>query len=256
MTTRWEGGSGSPCSATGLEIQSPGTLANNLGLDDLGSRVATRNEALVSVLMRMPVEGIPGSEERVCFMERRGDGIEIIRSQTRDLGGRLPLFDLPGEAEVRVVIPAAFQEPTPGTVVISVRSGNRPVAGATRAGALPESNLRRRRVPTDRNGEAQVDLHSTHPPDDRIRRLPGLRGPLGDGLGPGRQGRWWCRSIPSPTGGSAIFPEATGDLPGVDRPPEPDPRFLWIGWFCTPRTSRSTTANRSRCSSSRVRRSG
>ena len=73
-----------------VEIQSPGTLPNNLRIEGLGARVATRNEALVSVLMRMSVEDIDGSSERRFFMERRGDGIEIIRTETRDLSGRLP----------------------------------------------------------------------------------------------------------------------------------------------------------------------
>ena len=195
-----------------LEIQSPGTLANNLGLDDLGSRVATRNEALVSVLMRMPVEGIPGSEERVCFMERRGDGIEIIRSQTRDLGGRLPLFDLPGEAEVRVVIPAAFQEPTPANVVIGVRSGNRPVAGATLLALFP--NRTGKRASTDQNGEAQVDLHSTHLPMTVFAAAPGYAAGLETEWVPAD--RALVASLGAlPAGGSVIFPEGSGEIPGL-----------------------------------------
>ena len=195
-----------------LEIQSPGTLANNLGLDDLGSRVATRNEALVSVLMRMPVEGIPGSEERVCFMERRGDGIEIIRSQTRDLGGRLPLFDLPGEAEVRVVIPAAFQEPTPANVVIGVRSGNRPVAGATLLALFP--NRTGKRASTDQNGEAQVDLHSTHLPMTVFAAAPGYAAGLETEWVP--SDRALVASLGAlPAGGSVIFPEGSGEIPGL-----------------------------------------
>lgn len=195
-----------------VEIQSPGTLANNLGLDDLGSRVATRNEALVSVLMRMPVEGIPGSEERVCFMERRGDGIEIIRGETRDLGGRLPHFDLPGEAEVRVVIPAAVQEPTPANVVIGVRSGNQPVAGATVVTLFP--NRTWKSAATDRSGEAQVDLHSTHLPMTVFVAAPGYAAHLETEWIPGE--RALSVSLePQPQGGSVVFAEATGRLPGL-----------------------------------------
>ena len=195
-----------------VEIQSPGTLANNLRLDDLGSRVATRNEALVSVLMRMPVEGVPGSEERVSFMERRGDGIEIIRSETRDLGGRLPLFDLPGEAEVRVVIPAALQEPTPASVVIGVRSGSRPVAGATLLALFP--NRTGKRVSTDRNGEAPVELHSTHLPMTVFVAAPGHGARLETEWVPAD--RALAASLrPLPDGGSVIFPEGSGELPGL-----------------------------------------
>ena len=46
-----------------LEIQSPGSLPNNLTLDSMATRQATRNEALTSVLTRMPVEGILGSAD-------------------------------------------------------------------------------------------------------------------------------------------------------------------------------------------------
>ena len=54
-----------------LEIQSPGSLPNNLTLESMEVRQATRNEALTSVLARMPVGGIRGSEDRaVFFMER------------------------------------------------------------------------------------------------------------------------------------------------------------------------------------------
>lgn len=194
------------------EIQSPGTLANNLRLDDLGSRVATRNEVLVSVLMRLPVEGVPGSEERVYFMERRGDGIEIIRSETRDLGGRLPMFDLPGEAEVRVILPAALQEPTPAAVVIGVRSGSQPVASATTLALFP--NRTGKRVSTDRNGEATVELHSTHLPMTVFVAAPGHGAGLETEWVPAQ--RALVASVrPLPDGGSVIFPEGSGELPGL-----------------------------------------
>ena len=40
-----------------LEVQSPGSLPNNLTLESMEARQATRNEALTSVLARMPVGG-------------------------------------------------------------------------------------------------------------------------------------------------------------------------------------------------------
>ena len=44
-----------------LEIQSPGPLPNNLTVQSMASRQSTRNEALTSVLARMPVGGTRGA---------------------------------------------------------------------------------------------------------------------------------------------------------------------------------------------------
>ena len=44
-----------------LEIQSPGSLPNNLTVQSMASRQSTRNEALTSVLARMPVGGTRGA---------------------------------------------------------------------------------------------------------------------------------------------------------------------------------------------------
>ena len=195
-----------------VEIQSPGTLPNNLRIEGLGARVATRNEALVSVLMRMSVEDIPGSSERRFFMERRGDGIEIIRTETRDLSGRLPEFDLPDESEVRVVIPAAVQEPTPATVTISVWFGDQPVAGASVLAIFP--NRTSKQAQTDGNGEARVDLHSTHLPMTVFVAASGYAARVETDWIPGE--RALATGLePLPEGGSVIFAEATGTLPGL-----------------------------------------
>ena len=64
-----------------LEIQSPGSLPNNLTVESMASRQSTRNEALTSVLARMPVEGTRGGEDRRYYMERRGDGVLIIQRE-------------------------------------------------------------------------------------------------------------------------------------------------------------------------------
>ena len=71
-----------------LEIQSPGALPNSLTVDSMADRQATRNEALTSALGRLPVDGIPGSEERRYFMERRGDGVPIIKRRRTPCAGR------------------------------------------------------------------------------------------------------------------------------------------------------------------------
>ena len=70
-----------------LEIQSPGSLPNNLTVESMETRQVTRNEALTSVLARLPVAGIRGSEDRQYFMERRGDGVPIIRREAARIPG-------------------------------------------------------------------------------------------------------------------------------------------------------------------------
>ena len=65
-----------------IEINSPGGLPNNLTIDSMDVRQSTRNEALASILGRIPVESIRGSGDRQYFMERRGDGVPIIFRET------------------------------------------------------------------------------------------------------------------------------------------------------------------------------
>ena len=91
-----------------VEIQSPGALANRLTVDELEYRQSARNEVLASVFSRMPTSGIQGAGGRIFIMERRGDGVPIIRRETRELAGRLPRFDLVGGADLRVTLPAAL----------------------------------------------------------------------------------------------------------------------------------------------------
>ena len=112
-----------------MEIQSPGSLPNNLTIESMATRQATRNEALTSVLGRLPVRGVQGSEDRRYFMERRGDGVPIIRRKTREICGKWPEYRLIDDSELCLTIPAAAQEPSPAQAVITVWSAGRPVPG-------------------------------------------------------------------------------------------------------------------------------
>ena len=195
-----------------LEIQSPGSLPNNLTVDSMVTRQATRNEALTSVLGRMPVGDVRGSEERRYFMERRGDGVPIIRRETKGLSGKLPEYRLIDASEVCLIIPAAVQEPSPARTVITVRSGGRPLPGADLLALFPNKTWKR--ATTDEAGEAAVDLHATHLPMTVFAAAPGYAAHLE---------REWVPSSRALTieleslqeGGSVIFPEATGYLPGL-----------------------------------------
>ena len=195
-----------------LEIQSPGSLPNNLTLDSMAARQATRNEALTSVLTRMPVEGIQGSADRQFFMERRGDGVPIILRETRDLSGKQPEYCLIDNSEVLLTIPAAALEQSPARVVITVRSVGQPLPGSDVLALFP--NKIWVRATTDENGEAEVDLYTTNLPMTVFAAAPGHRAHVERKWVPS-QGSLAVELGPLPEGGSVIFSESTGYLPFV-----------------------------------------
>lgn len=89
-----------------LELHVPGGLANGLSADSLHLVQACRNELLVSLLARCPVP--PGADVgRKRLMDRRGDGVPVIRRESRELSGRLPEYAPIGDAELQLVIWAA-----------------------------------------------------------------------------------------------------------------------------------------------------
>lgn len=89
-----------------LELYVPGALANTLTTDSMHLRQYCRNELVVSLLARCPM---PAGESlgRSHVMDRRGDGVPVIRKRSRALSGRLPEYDLIYESELRLVIWAA-----------------------------------------------------------------------------------------------------------------------------------------------------
>ena len=195
-----------------LEIQSPGSLPNNLTVESMATRQATRNEALTSVLARMPVGGVQGSEDRQYFMERRGDGVPIIRRETQELCGRLPEYLLIDNSEVLLTVPAAAQQQSPARVVITVRTAGLPLPGADLLALFPNKTWKH--ATTDQNGEATVDLHTTHLPMTVFASAPGHAARLEMDWTPS-QGALAVELEALPEGGSIIFSEAAGYLPGL-----------------------------------------
>ena len=195
-----------------LEIQSPGSLPNNLTIDSMSTRQATRNETLTSVLGRMPVGGVQGSQDRQYYMERRGDGVQIIRRETRELCGIEPEYRLIDESEVLLKIPAASLEPSPAHAVITVRTSGQPLPGAQLLVLFPNKTWKQ--AASDENGEAVVDLHTTHLPMTVFVAARGYAARLEQDWIPSR-GALAVAIQALPSGGSAIFSEATGHLPGL-----------------------------------------
>lgn len=89
-----------------LELAVPGGLANTLTPDSMPMRQYSRNELVVSLLARCPVE-LDESVGRTYLMDRRGDGVPIIIEETMRLSGRPPEYRVIDDAELRLVIWAA-----------------------------------------------------------------------------------------------------------------------------------------------------
>ncbi len=195
-----------------LEIQSPGALANNLGIDELPHRQATRNQVLASVLGKTPVSGVKGAEERVFIMERRGDGVPIIRKETGQLAGRLPHFEMIGASELRVALPSAPTESSPAQVQIEVRTAGEALAGADVLLLFPNNTWKR--ASTDTFGRAMVGLHTVALPMTVLAAADGYAAHVTRNWMPS-SGTLSVEMEPLPDGGSIIFEEATGQLPGL-----------------------------------------
>ena len=88
-----------------LELHVPGALANTLTPDSLHLRQSSRNELIVSLLARCPA---PSGLGRLNLMDRRGDGLPIIRRETRSLSGRYPEYTMIDDSEMRLVIMASI----------------------------------------------------------------------------------------------------------------------------------------------------
>ena len=196
-----------------LEIQSPGSLPNNLTVEDMAHRQSTRNELLALLLGRVPASGIEGSGGRLFIMERRGDGVPIIRRETEELSGLPPEFRLISDSELCVSIPAASLESSSGQAVVTVYCAGRPAPGAEILVILPNKTWTR--AAADRNGEARVDLAATHLPMTVFAAAPGCTARVHRAWKPA-QGALAIELDPLPGGGAAIFPEGVGGLPGLE----------------------------------------
>ncbi|MDE0407671.1 MAG: putative DNA binding domain-containing protein [Alphaproteobacteria bacterium] len=195
-----------------VEIRSPGSLPNNLTVESMASRQSTRNEALTSVLARMPVGGTRGGEDRRYYMERRGDGVPIIQRATWELCGKYPEYEIVDDSELLLVIPAATQDRSPARAVISVRSGGRSLPGTDLLLLFPNKTWKQ--ATTDEQGEAAVDLHTTRLPMTVFASAQGHAAQLERDWTPSE--RALAIDLEAlPAGGSVIFPEATGCLPGL-----------------------------------------
>ncbi|WP_419160974.1 ATP-binding protein [Candidatus Palauibacter sp.] len=195
-----------------LEIDSPGQLPNGMTIDGMNSSQATRNEVLASIFARTPVGDVPGSRQRRYMMERRGDGVSIILTETRETAGIEPEYRMIDGSSLVLVIPAARLELTPSDATVTVHSEGEPLADVDVLALFPNKTWQR--ATTDEAGEAEFDLYTTHLPMTVYAAVRGYAAGLAREWTP-RQGGLVLELAPLPAGGAVIFPKATGHIPGL-----------------------------------------
>ena len=196
-----------------LEIDSPGALPNNMTIDGMDAGQATRNEVIASVFGRIPVGDVPGSDHRRYLMERRGDGVSIIKRGTRSVAGVSPQYTLMGGSSLFLSIPAARLELTPARSGVTVHSQGTPLMDVEVLALFPNNTWRR--ATTDEAGRAVLDLYTTHLPMTVYAAAPGYCAGIAREWRPDREGLELELS-PLSGGGGAIFAEGSGHLPGLD----------------------------------------
>jgi len=90
-----------------LEIFSPGTLPNTMTIDSISERQSARNELISSLLARCPMNVDAIGSQRSFIMDKRGEGVPIIITESERLSGRKPVYLLIDDAELKLTIFAA-----------------------------------------------------------------------------------------------------------------------------------------------------
>ena len=194
-----------------LEIDSPGPLPNGMTIEGMDASQATRNEVIASIFGRVAVGELPGSESRAYLMERRGDGVSIILKETLEAAGTLPEYKIV-DSNVVLTVPAARLDPTPAAATVSVHSAGEPLPAVDVLALFPNKTWRQGK--TDGAGEAAFDFHSTHLPMTVYAAAPRYAARLERQWVPERGGLV-LELVPLENGGSSIFPQSTGHLPGL-----------------------------------------
>ncbi len=186
--------------------------SSRIRLSVFSDRQATRNELLVSLLGRTPTGGVRGRGDRRYFMERRGDGVPIIQSETKGLSGKPAEFRIVGDTDLLVLLPSAHLEPCPAQVQITIREAGRPLPGVDVLALFPNHTWLR--SSSDTEGVATFSLYTTDLPMTVYAAAKGYAANVE---------RDWIPSQRAlaielqklPAGGSVIYPEGTGALPGI-----------------------------------------
>jgi predicted HTH transcriptional regulator len=193
-----------------LELYSPGALPNTLPIDAMRHRQATRNETLASMLRLLAVGDITGAGDRQYFMEQRGEGVPVIYEETRGLTGRDPVYELLGGAELRLTLSAALPPVSGIKGEVSVTAAGSPLSGAQIVALYPNKTWMEQR--TDSFGRVLFEFHSELP-ITVFCAAPGYAAHVEQDWHPSQPLTVQLDRLP--TGGSIVFPERHGRLPGL-----------------------------------------
>jgi predicted HTH transcriptional regulator len=90
-----------------IELYSPGSIPNSLDVDSLHLRQFTRYNTLTSLLARCPILLSDYTGDRNFLMDKRGEGVPIILTESSKLAGTPPVYRLIDNAELLLTIFAA-----------------------------------------------------------------------------------------------------------------------------------------------------
>jgi predicted HTH transcriptional regulator len=91
-----------------LELHSPGSIPNTMTIESLSLRQSSRNELLSSLLARCPMNFDATGSKRLYIMDKRGEGVPIILSESQELSGKKPEYTLIDDTELKLTIFASF----------------------------------------------------------------------------------------------------------------------------------------------------
>ena len=159
---------------------------------------------LLHKLYEVPVVEKPPLGEKPSFAKQE----EPLSEETAP---QLPEISERDDADLSLTTPAAT-EATPAQAVIMCSHRGRPVAGVKLLVLFPNKTWKH--GTTDENGEAQVNLHSTHLPMTVFAAAPSYAAHLKHAWVPDQEALTIeMKSLPN--GGAEIFPMGTGYLPGL-----------------------------------------
>ncbi|GAB6094512.1 ATP-binding protein [Desulfatiferula olefinivorans] len=90
-----------------LELFSPGSIPNTMTLDSISERQSARNELISSLLARCPMNVNAIGSQRNFIMDKRGEGVPIIITESERLSGRKPEYRLLDDSELMLTLFAA-----------------------------------------------------------------------------------------------------------------------------------------------------
>jgi predicted HTH transcriptional regulator len=90
-----------------LELYSPGSIPNTMTVESLLLRQSSRNELLSSLLARCPMNFDATGSKRTYIMDKRGEGVPVIISESLELSGKKPEYTIIDDTELLLIIFAA-----------------------------------------------------------------------------------------------------------------------------------------------------